>query len=41
VTALLDEHDQGRADHGHRLWLLLTLDVWLRSLQSQRIACAA
>jgi asparagine synthase (glutamine-hydrolysing) len=30
---LLAEHFGGRADHGHRLWLLLTLEVWLRSLR--------
>jgi asparagine synthase (glutamine-hydrolysing) len=32
VARLLREHDEGRADHGHRIWLLLTLEVWLRSL---------
>jgi hypothetical protein len=25
-----------RADHGHRLWLLLTLELWLRSLVHAR-----
>lgn len=32
VKAHLDEHFAGKADHGHRLWLLLTLEVWLRQL---------
>jgi asparagine synthase (glutamine-hydrolysing) len=30
VTRLLDEHDGGRADHGHRLWCLLMLELWVR-----------
>lgn len=30
VRALFDEHQAGRADHGQRLWLLLTFEVWLR-----------
>jgi asparagine synthase (glutamine-hydrolysing) len=32
VRRLLDEHMQGASDHGQRLWLLLTLEVWLRQL---------
>ena len=32
VRTLLDEHFAGRADHGHKLWLLLTFEVWLESL---------
>ncbi len=32
VERLLDDHFQMRSDHGHRLWLLLTLELWLRSL---------
>jgi asparagine synthase (glutamine-hydrolysing) len=32
VDRLLDEHDGQLADHGHRLWALLTLEIWLRSL---------
>ncbi|MCC6811987.1 MAG: asparagine synthase (glutamine-hydrolyzing) [Deltaproteobacteria bacterium] len=31
VEKLLHEHDAGRADHGQKLWLLLTLEVWLQS----------
>src|SRR6185436_5517827 len=30
VRALFEEHRAGRADHGHRLWTLLTLELWLR-----------
>jgi asparagine synthase (glutamine-hydrolysing) len=41
VKTLLDEHLSGAVDHGHRLWALLTLEVWLRSLGEQKVACAA
>jgi asparagine synthase (glutamine-hydrolysing) len=30
VTALWNEHQAQRADHGHALWALLTLETWLR-----------
>jgi len=30
VRRLLDEHRAGRADHGHRLYALLGLEVWAR-----------
>jgi asparagine synthase (glutamine-hydrolysing) len=30
VDDLLAEHASGRVDHGHRLWTLLTLEVFLR-----------
>jgi asparagine synthase (glutamine-hydrolysing) len=31
VERLLDEHEGGRADHGHRLWTLAMLELWLRT----------
>ena len=30
VQRLLGEHECGRADHGHRLWCLLMLELWVR-----------
>ncbi|HLC15286.1 MAG TPA: asparagine synthase C-terminal domain-containing protein, partial [Thermodesulfovibrionia bacterium] len=30
VSRLLEEHRQGQADHGKRLWVLLCLETWLR-----------
>ena len=30
LERLVREHEGGRADHGHRLWTLLTLEMWLR-----------
>jgi asparagine synthase (glutamine-hydrolysing) len=30
LRALLEEHARGAADHGHKLWTLLTLELWLR-----------
>jgi asparagine synthase (glutamine-hydrolysing) len=30
VRTLFDEHVSGKADHGHQLWTLLTLELWLR-----------
>ena len=31
ITRLLDEHAAGRADHGHRLWTLVMLELWQRT----------
>jgi asparagine synthase (glutamine-hydrolysing) len=31
VRQLLDEHEAERADHGHRLWTLAMLELWLRA----------
>jgi asparagine synthase (glutamine-hydrolysing) len=31
VEALLRDHEAGRADHGHRLWTLAMLELWLRT----------
>ena len=36
VEGLLAAHLAGGSDHGHMLWQLLTLQVWLRSLPSER-----
>jgi asparagine synthase (glutamine-hydrolysing) len=30
VRRLLREHETGHADHGHRLWCLLMLELWVR-----------
>lgn len=31
VRTLLDEHRSGRADHSHRIWALLVLEIWHRT----------
>lgn len=31
VTKLVSDHLSGRADHGHRLWLLVNLELWYRT----------
>jgi asparagine synthase (glutamine-hydrolysing) len=31
VERLLQEHASGRADHGHRLWTLVMLELWQRA----------
>jgi asparagine synthase (glutamine-hydrolysing) len=41
VLRLVDEHGRGVADHSQRLWLLLTLEVWLQGLRDSAVACAA
>jgi asparagine synthase (glutamine-hydrolysing) len=30
LETLLRDHARGAADHGHKLWTLLTLELWLR-----------
>ena len=43
VKKLLDEHVTGRADHGHRLWCLVMLELWQRTWldAAQRVEPAA
>lgn len=36
VTRLLDEHFAGRRDEGMRIWLLLTLESWMRQLGQKK-----
>ncbi len=36
VSRLLTDHFDGRSDHGHRIWLLLTTQLWLKQLATQR-----
>jgi asparagine synthase (glutamine-hydrolysing) len=31
IERLLADHEAGRANHGHRLWLLVMLELWLRT----------
>jgi asparagine synthase (glutamine-hydrolysing) len=37
VRALWDEHQGGSVEHGHRLWPILTLERWLRTLGSPQL----
>jgi asparagine synthase (glutamine-hydrolysing) len=41
VGRLLDEHVSGRADHGHRLWCLLMLELWVREHVEAPVLVAA
>ena len=34
VRTLIEEHEAGRANHGHRLWTVLTFERWLQLLPS-------
>jgi len=36
VETLLREHAAGRADHGHRLWCLVMLELWQRRVVTAR-----
>jgi asparagine synthase (glutamine-hydrolysing) len=40
VERLLDEHAAGRADHGHRLWTLVMLELWQRAHVDVTLAAA-
>jgi asparagine synthase (glutamine-hydrolysing) len=37
VRRIFEEHQQGMRDNGLKLWLLLTLELWLRNLQKGTI----
>ena len=41
VAGLLDEHDDGTADHGGVLWALLSLELWHRAFVDGERAVAA
>lgn len=30
LETLLDEHQSGRVDHHHRLWMLINVEIWFR-----------
>ncbi|MBV9759052.1 MAG: asparagine synthase (glutamine-hydrolyzing) [Acidobacteriaceae bacterium] len=40
VSHLLREHDSGRRDNSHWLWMLLMLELWFRNLEQLRTAFA-
>jgi asparagine synthase (glutamine-hydrolysing) len=35
IRSIVDDHTAGRADFGHALWLLLTIEVWLQTLRTK------
>jgi asparagine synthase (glutamine-hydrolysing) len=35
---LIEEHQSGKRDHGHRLWALLTLEIWHRVFIDQKVS---
>jgi asparagine synthase (glutamine-hydrolysing) len=41
VSRLLAEHESGHADHGHRLWCLLMLELWVREHVEAPVLAAA
>jgi asparagine synthase (glutamine-hydrolysing) len=40
VAQVLNEHEAGTADHGQRIWALLTLEIWLRGMSRAASAAA-
>ena len=40
VRVLLDEHQRGRRDNSHWLWMLLMLELWFRLIEDKRGAPA-
>jgi asparagine synthase (glutamine-hydrolysing) len=41
VERLLDDHEAGRADNGHRLWTLVMLELWQRAHVDEPVRAAA
>lgn len=41
VRQLLQEHDSGRRDNSHWLWMLLMLELWLRDFEGSRPSSSA
>jgi asparagine synthase (glutamine-hydrolysing) len=41
VRRLLREHESGGVDHGHRLWCLLMLELWVREHVEAPVLAAA
>jgi asparagine synthase (glutamine-hydrolysing) len=41
VSGLWRQHRDGRADHRHRLWSLVMLELWFRQFADGQIAPAA
>jgi hypothetical protein len=37
LRQLIEEHQGGKRDHGHRLWSLLTFEMWHRVFMDQEI----
>jgi asparagine synthase (glutamine-hydrolysing) len=40
IRDLIEEHQRGHRDHGHRLWALLTFEVWHRIFIDQELSPA-
>jgi hypothetical protein len=40
VARIWDEHREGRADHRHRLWQLIMLELWFRKFIDEAPAAA-
>ena len=38
LRRLIEEHQSGKRDHGHRLWALLTLEIWHRVFIDQEVS---
>jgi asparagine synthase (glutamine-hydrolysing) len=38
LRRLIEEHQSGKRDHGHRLWALLTLEMWHRVFIDQQVS---